>query len=125
MAWDLLLRFGESDGDKEPILELAGLQRLCATLSLGFSPADVASVAASSSASSTMTVAEFADLFDVPIGDRTSGTLAGTSSQPGETEVKPKTWDCTSCGCNNPAFEIMCEQCGFGWNGQREVISNY
>ena len=25
------------------------------------------------------------------------------------------------CGLNNPAYEMMCERCGFGWTGQREV----
>jgi hypothetical protein len=130
VAWDLLLRFGESSSeDEDPTLELSGLQRLCATLSLGFSPADVAMVAASfssssssssSSASGRISVKGFADMFDVPLGDRLSGT-GSTKIQVDETEATPRTWDCTSCGCQNPAFEIMCEQCGFGWNGQREV----
>jgi hypothetical protein len=26
-----------------------------------------------------------------------------------------------NCGLSNPSFEIMCERCGFGWTGKREV----
>lgn len=64
-AWDLLLRFGDDEEEEEaengngggggapsereprggPTLALAGLQRLCVGLRLGFSPADVAAVA--------------------------------------------------------------------------------
>mmetsp|Transcript_84094 Transcript_84094/g.168406 ORF Transcript_84094/g.168406 Transcript_84094/m.168406 type:complete len:588 (-) Transcript_84094:213-1976(-) len=54
-AWELFLRFGETSqpsgggdeaGGEEPWLGVAGLQRLCVSLRLGFSPADIASVAA-------------------------------------------------------------------------------
>jgi hypothetical protein len=114
-------------------LGLAGLQRLCVTLRLGFSPADVASVAsaADTTGEGRLTVPEFAKLFSIPeehaLDDPRHGAAAagggggGGDNDDEEDWTAPKTWDCAQCGYRNPAHEIMCEMCGYGWAGKREV----
>ena len=39
--------------------------------------------------------------------------------------VVSRTWDCGQCGLVNPAYEISCDRCGFGWSGHREVLTSY
>jgi len=136
----------EAAREAAPVLALAGLQRLCVALRLGFSPADVAAIAAIASDSGgdgggggggegegDMSVGQFAKLFGVPEGDEAAASAAlgdGPGSKAAKAEakaaadaaaLKPRTWDCGQCGCVNPAHEMMCERCGFGWAGQREV----
>ena len=136
-ARDLFVRFGETktgeSGEsamredekcQELTLGLAGLQRLCVTLRLGFSPADIASMAsaADTSGDGRMTVPQFAKFFGVPeeLSEQARNTSA-TGAAVNEEDWKPQTWDCAQCGHQNPAYEIMCEMCGFGWSGRREV----
>ena len=101
------------------LMTVAGLQRLCAALRLGFSPADVAVVcqAADSTGSNSLTPESFASLFRLPLEPPSS---AG-QGQGGEEEEGPRTWMCSNCGHTNHAYDMMCDHCGFGWTGKREV----
>ena len=101
------------------------------TLRLGFSPADVASVAsaADTTGDGRMTVPEFAKLFSVPEehSEEQSGGGGGKEDD-GDGKMddedwaqQTKTWDCAQCGQQNPAHATSCEWCGFGWSGRREV----
>mmetsp|Transcript_34135 Transcript_34135/g.89813 ORF Transcript_34135/g.89813 Transcript_34135/m.89813 type:complete len:1087 (-) Transcript_34135:500-3760(-) len=106
---------GGEDGD----MVLAGLQRLCAALHLGFSPADVALIAQSmdSQGKGRTTCAEFAAFFGLPVD---ADPMALDKAKDAGEDEGPKTWMCSACGSENLTFDMMCGTCGSGWTGRRE-----
>merc|ERR1711879_32233 len=110
--------FGEREEGGESFLSVTALQRMCITLKLGFSPADVSLIAQAfdERGDGRITADHLSTVFRIPM-DTPESVQAENATQP----EGPATWSCLNCGLSNPSFEIMCERCGFGWTGKREV----
>mmetsp|Transcript_6916 Transcript_6916/g.12436 ORF Transcript_6916/g.12436 Transcript_6916/m.12436 type:complete len:262 (+) Transcript_6916:78-863(+) len=108
---------GEGEGEGGT-LQLAGLQRLCAALHLGFSPGDVTLIFQSmdSQGNAKVDMHEFAKCFGLPVDAVDVGAFDIARD---DYEAAPKTWMCGQCGAENLTSDIMCGNCGAGWTGKR------
>ena len=95
-----------SAGEREGMV-LAGLQRLCAAMHLGFSPADVVLIAQAADSEGTGVIgqAQFAAFFGLPLE---ADPMALDKGKADEEDEGPKTWMCSACGTENLTFDLMC-----------------
>ena len=117
---DPLAAFHAHDSDHDGMLTFAEVQRALESLRLGFSPLDIAEIAAiaDKDGDGLVGLEEFCDTFDLhqALGKAEAAAAAVKEAQPPEVQK----WQCQNCTFINDIRQPTCTMCELGWSGRRE-----